>query len=76
MQTRPKDEWRRSSTCEGKHRFDSPALALKLAKKSRQRRDSSLQAYHCQFCGGWHVGAGKPKPARKKRMTINEGEDE
>ncbi len=37
--------------CIGKVAFDDPSIARRAAK----RRDGRC-AYHCRFCGRWHVG--------------------
>lgn len=37
--------------CEGKHPFDSAAIAWRVMSKSRKAR----QLYRCAFCGYWHV---------------------
>lgn len=60
---------RNSAGCEGKVRFATWALANDAASR---RRDQRREAYHCQFCNGFHVGTKlarlrKPRPKIKER---------
>lgn len=41
--------------CTSKARFGSRREARALAKHGRMS-DGSLAPYHCQYCGGWHLG--------------------
>ena len=57
-----------AAQCGGKHRFSDGGLAKKVASQSSRRKDSSLKAYRCAVCGGWHIGqntGGKRPPMRK-----------
>lgn len=56
-------------SCSGKVRFDTWALANDAASR---RRDQRREAYHCQFCNGFHIGTKlarlrKPRPKIKER---------
>jgi hypothetical protein len=48
----------RQAACAGKKRFGSAALALRIANRRRGygRTTRRREAYHCGFCGFWHVG--------------------
>jgi hypothetical protein len=57
---------RRALMCTGKHRHDTFTAAkrqLKLGKKKNKAVDKTLElsAYHCDFCGGFHIGHGHRK---------------
>lgn len=51
--------------CAGKVRFESAALARKVARqrgrggKGRKGNKPGV-AYRCAHCGGWHIGRAKP----------------
>lgn len=51
----------RASMCQGKQRFNSAHMAWKRVKRGGRRRKDKyglvLEAYHCPFCGGWHLGS-------------------
>lgn len=53
----------RIASCAGKLTY-GPTLARRVAKKMT-RRGKSVGAYHCQFCGEWHVGRPYLKGAPK-----------
>lgn len=57
MQERKRETATQHAECTGKHRFDSAALAMTTARKSSRRKDARTSAYHCVFCGGWHIGS-------------------
>lgn len=52
------------ASCTGKTRFDSASLAHQVAKRAvaskrhRGKLKGGLRAYHCEFCGGYHIGGG------------------
>ncbi len=46
-------------TCEGKARFDTLALAKRIATRRKHKADRPGTPYHCKCCGGWHIGGGK-----------------
>lgn len=46
---------RYQSMCEGKYKFASPVLA----HATMRHRD--MTAFHCKFCGSWHVAHSRPK---------------
>lgn len=53
-------EVRRQSSCTGKQRFDTAALAQRVAARGHRgpgRTRRKRIAYPCAFCGGWHVGS-------------------
>lgn len=44
-----------ASACEGKQRFENPALAQKV--NSRRKKAGKLSGvYRCEHCGFWHLG--------------------
>lgn len=50
-----------AAACKGKKRFANPTLAhraLRRGQKSR-KRIKGRTAYHCGFCGGWHLGVSQ-----------------
>lgn len=53
----------RLSACAGKVAFDSPALAVKVAKRRRDQR-YPLKAYRCKVCGKYHLGKPLSKGAK------------
>ena len=46
------------STCEGKAKFESAALAHEvLTRKQRKARHGRrMKTYRCKVCGSWHIG--------------------
>jgi len=46
----------RRKACEGKRRYETSAQAGYAAHLLREKDGAWMQAYHCQFCGGYHVG--------------------
>jgi hypothetical protein len=54
----------RASACTGKQAY-SIVRARELARAVSRRHDEPMQAYHCVFCHGWHVG--HPRQARVAR---------
>lgn len=54
--------------CQRKHRFTNEADAVKAAIDMRKKHPgSTLDAYRCGLCGGWHVG-NRPK---RVQQSIN-----
>ena len=43
------------SACIGKERFMSATLARQIARR-RAKRGKPVEAYHCEHCGGFHIG--------------------
>lgn len=56
--------------CAGKDQL-TPARAHELAQRLRRRGAAS--AYHCQFCGAWHVGGSPPSPLRRRKPAAPDG---
>jgi len=60
--------------CKGKHRFASAALASEVGRRQRtgaqgnRKRENNRSAYHCPYCGGWHLGTdfGRTRRLRKR----------
>lgn len=50
--------------CQGKHPFPTRSCAQKAAERQRD----FVEAYHCEFCGKYHVGS--PSTGRKFRLTV------
>lgn len=48
--------------CGGKARFETPALANAVVERDRRHKERGdkrygvRKAYHCGYCGGWHLG--------------------
>ena len=47
------------SQCTGKERFESRALAARVARR-RAETGKPGRAYHCRHCDGYHIGS-KPR---------------
>lgn len=54
----------RRHVCKRKHRF-SQDRAIRLARKRSEETGTSITAYPCGFCEGWHIGhtPGSRRPA-------------
>lgn len=53
----------RRNKCEGKvcHETRTDAISAAIALRKVERKPGwQAQAYHCKFCGGFHVGHGGP----------------
>jgi hypothetical protein len=49
--------WVEYRSCRSKVRHDGRREAMDVAKKQMNRWGGGrVDAYHCRFCGGWHVG--------------------
>ncbi len=57
---------RQQAGCEGKHRFDDPRLARRVASRSAHTNGDRMSAYRCRLCGGWHIGSNLTKRKRRK----------
>lgn len=63
-----------SSSCNGKDKFSSFIRADKVARAIGFRHDCRVVAYHCQFCGSWHVGNARPEsPVVVRRIQAKKG---
>jgi hypothetical protein len=59
-------QWVLWRTCERKAKYVDRASAKKTAKLVRRFSGGSpVKAYHCEFCGYWHIGKGSPRPRRQ-----------
>lgn len=59
----------RRKACEGKRRFADRLEAQRV----KHRAGLALDAYHCHFCGGWHLGhPGKLRKRLRDRSTGGE----
>lgn len=47
---------KRLAGCEGKERFSTFTRASRTAHRQAQKKKQRFTAYHCQFCGDFHVG--------------------
>ena len=56
-----------ASSCTGKKTY-SVSRAKRLAREVSRRHDEPMQAYHCTFCHGWHLG----RPGGKRRKHQQE----
>jgi hypothetical protein len=55
----------RRRACLGKRRLPSEEIAERVARLMSRRTASLLLAYHCRWCGRWHVG----HPCRRVRES-------
>jgi hypothetical protein len=46
----------KAAGCAGKERFEGPEAARKVARRMNAK-GVGVNAYRCQFCQGWHIGA-------------------
>jgi hypothetical protein len=53
---RPNTIKRTLSGCDGKERFMTFGRAARTAHRQAQNKKGKFSAYHCQYCGGFHVG--------------------
>ena len=55
--------------CTGKKAFTSHGQAAHRAKRMRQDHEGScfVEAYHCRFCGQFHIGQARDREARKAK---------
>lgn len=59
-------EDKRASSCDGKERFDSFALANRVASRPN-RLHCRRTPYRCPHCGGYHLGT----PSLGKKQRVN-----
>ena len=45
----------RRRACERKKRYERDE-AVKVMVQLRRKGEPHMNAYHCRYCGGWHVG--------------------
>lgn len=64
------DDWK-ASACTGKQSY-SLTRARQLARAVSRRHDEPMQAYHCPFCHGWHVGHPRQERRSEKRRRRHE----
>ena len=71
--------WPEESSCHGKERFVNAAVAHNALRrrsyKGRPKGAKPGQAYHCRYCGGYHIGA-IIKPRRQERYHGRDDEDD
>lgn len=53
--------------CTGKRRYESWAVAARMARRTRRQAHAPLVPYHCRFCGGYHVGSEMARQHGKQR---------
>ena len=58
--------------CNGKERFESQALAAKVAGRSTRRHSGALHAYRCPACAGWHCGTPSKRDRRAPKTRGGE----
>jgi hypothetical protein len=59
---RVRNEQIKRSTCDSKESYTYPMAKL-VVERIRRNHHSPVEAYHCKWCGFWHVG----RPLEKKR---------
>lgn len=57
------------ASCDGKVKFDTFDLAESVAKRRTRRNNLRPAVYHCQFCGGFHIGNSKPKQVKQDKKA-------
>lgn len=62
-----------SQGCAGKKIYRSFAYAEVIAKRSSQRNDEPMRAYHCRHCHKFHVGT---RAMHKSKPRVEESDDE
>lgn len=45
--------------CLGKHGFESPADARRVADRQQRKKRRAVQVYRCAHCGRWHLGGSE-----------------
>lgn len=45
-----------ASSCQGKSKLESYAIAKKVANNMRKRACEPPKIYRCKVCGTWHIG--------------------
>lgn len=53
-------------SCHGKERFDTQVRANAVARRMTTNHREELQAYHCTFCLGYHIGRPRAKRAGRE----------
>lgn len=56
----------RRKSCDGKVRYATENAAKSAAYQLAQLHGERMNAYKCQFCGGWHAGH---TPAKVRRIV-------
>ena len=64
---------KRHISCDGKRKYESFAIANKLAKRQRRQRDGDhVGAYHCVGCKFFHIGTNHDHGTLDKRKVAVE----
>jgi hypothetical protein len=60
--------------CDGKLRYESMSEAKREAKRifRAQKNRPNLHGYHCEFCGGYHVGTEGRYTAQERAQLDRE----
>lgn len=64
MSSRERTPDREAAACQGKEQL-SEIVAKKIARRNT-RSDRRREAYHCIYCGFWHIGESMV-PRRRRR---------
>jgi len=61
--------------CQGKVRFDTHALAMAVAARTRKGKHRGRSCYACGVCNGWHIGYsnGAEKVRRRALLAADAG---
>lgn len=62
----------------GKTSFSTWALADRVARATRRRREGNLSPYRCPYCGRYHTGSsqyGQGAPSRRRRLVLRKIQD-
>lgn len=58
------------SSCKGKVRHASPTTGrIALRRTIKQTGDRMLEMYHCQHCGGYHVGHARLSEQKRRKYS-------
>jgi hypothetical protein len=60
----PNTQQRRASSCEGKRRWEGFTEARNAASSAAHSNGEAMNAYHCTFCNGFHIGGPRGEVMR------------
>lgn len=59
-------------SCEGKVGLDSYAQAAEILARNRTKPRPGRSAYHCSFCGKYHLGSDKGRSEAQRSNELKE----
>lgn len=63
----------RHKACDGKIRYEQRETAEQAAQSLAQYKHQWINAYHCRFCKGWHIGHPNAR-ARQSMIAKRQGQ--